>query len=93
SAAFAPLDVGALGGPFFEPLLRKSLDIAKLSSRYVAPFLPGVRDMRALRQAVAESIDLDLLARQTRLPFYVAATHIASGSARLFTGEDVTLDA
>ncbi len=93
ASPLAPLDVGALGGPFFEPLLRKSLDIAKLSSRYVAPFLPGVRDMRALRQAVAESIDLDLLARQTQLPFYVAATHIASGSARLFTGKDVTLDA
>ena len=61
ASPLAPLDVGALGGPFFEPLLRKSLDIAKLSSRYVAPFLPGVRDMRALRQAVAESIDLDLL--------------------------------
>lgn len=93
ASPLAPLDVGALGGPFFEPLLRRSLDIAKMSSRYVAPFLPGVRDMRALRQAVAESIDLDLLGRQTQLPFYVAATHIASGSARLFTGEDVTLDA
>lgn len=93
ASPLAPLDVGAFGGPFFEPMLRKSLDIAKLSSRYVAPFLPGVRDMRALRQAVEESIDLDLLAQQTRLPFFVAATHIASGSARLFTGQEVTLDA
>jgi NTE family protein len=93
ASPLAPLDVGALGGPFFEPWLRKSLDIAKLSSRYVAPFLPGVRDMSALRRAVEESIDLDLLARQAQLPFYVAATHIASGSARLFTGQNVTLDA
>ena len=53
----------------------------------------GVQRAGALRQAVAESIDLDFLARQTRLPFYVAATHIASGSARLFTGQNVTLDA
>ena len=93
ASPLAPLDVGAMGGPFFEPLLRRSLDIAKLSSRYVAPFLPGVRDMSGLRRAVETSIDLDLLARQTILPFYVAATHIASGSARLFTGEAVTLDA
>lgn len=93
ASPLAPLDVGALGGPFYESLLRRSLDIAKLSSRYVAPFLPGVRDMSALRRAVEASVDLDLLARQTGVPFHVAATHIASGSARLFTGEHVTLDA
>ncbi|MGE7204668.1 patatin-like phospholipase family protein [Sphingomonas sp. NPDC019816] len=89
----APLDLGALGGPFFEPFLRRSLDIAKLSSRYFAPFLPGVRDMRALRQAVSQSVDLDLLARQTVVPLHVAATQITTGSARIFTGEAVTLDA
>ncbi|WP_343527160.1 patatin-like phospholipase family protein [Sphingomonas sp.] len=93
ASPLAPFDLGTMGGPFFEPWLRRSLDIAKLSSRYVAPFLPGVRDMRALRGAVRDSIDLDLLARQTRVPLHVAATHIASGSARLFTGEAVTLDA
>lgn len=93
ASPLAPLDVGALGGPFYESLLRRSLDLAKLSSRYVAPFLPGVRDMSALRRAVEGSIDLDLLARQTALPLFVAATHIASGSPRLFTGEALTLDA
>lgn len=93
ASPLAPLDVGSLGGPFFEPLLRRSLDIAKLSSRYVAPFLPNVRDMSALRQAVESSIDLDLLARQTQVPLHVSATHVMSGSARLFTGPAVTLDA
>jgi NTE family protein len=93
ASPLAPLDVGALGGPFYESLLRRSLDLAKLSSRYVAPFLPSVRDMSALRRAVEDSLDLDLLARQTTLPLFVAATHIASGSARLFTGGEVTLDA
>ncbi|WP_322963424.1 patatin-like phospholipase family protein [Sphingomonas fuzhouensis] len=93
ASPLAPLDVGALGGPFYETLLRRSLDMAKLSSRYVAPFLPNVRDMSALRRAVEGSVDLDLLTRQTRVPLFVAATHIASGSARLFTGEAVTLDA
>ncbi len=49
--------------------------------------------MSALRQAVESSIDLDLLARQTQVPLHVSATHVMSGSARLFTGPAVTLDA
>ncbi|MET4896662.1 patatin-like phospholipase family protein [Sphingomonadaceae bacterium jetA1] len=93
ASPLAPLDFGHWGGPFFEPWLRRSLDIANLSSRYVAPFLPSVRDMRALRRAVQDSIDLDLLRHQTRVPLHVAATHIATGSPHLFTGEAVTLDA
>lgn len=86
-------DVGGFGNPFFELWFGRSMELAKLTSRYTAPLFPTVRDMRALRRVVEATVDLDLLARQTALPLHVSATRVASGSARLFTGAAVTLDA
>ncbi len=57
------LDVATWSGPFFEPWVRRSLEASKLFSRYLAPLSPALRDMRALRQVVADSIDLSVLSR------------------------------
>ena len=86
-------DHGMWSAPMFEPLLRRSLEAGKLMSRYVAPYMPHIRDMRALRRVVEDSVDLSALTRSDAVPLHIAATRVANGAARLFTGEAITLDA
>jgi len=86
-------DVDHWGGPLFEPWLRRSLEISKLFSRYIAPFAPHIRDMRALRRIVTQTIDLSALARPDALPLHIAATRVENGSARLFANAEITVDA
>lgn len=80
-------------GPVFQPLLRRSMEASKLMSRYIAPFVPHLRDMRTLRRVVERSIDLSSLARPDAIPMHISATRVANGAARLFTGDEITLDA
>ncbi len=94
-AARSPLKALAwtgLAGPWLEPWVQHGLDTAKLASRYMAPFAPGVSDMRALRQVVSESIDLDRLADPRAIPLHVSATRVSTGGARLFRNGEITLD-
>lgn len=79
--------------PLFEPFLRRSLEIGKLIGRYVAPLSPGLRDMRALRRVVGDSLDLTALTVRHAIPLSIAATRVATGAARLFHNDDITLDA
>lgn len=81
-----------LAGPWFEPWVQHSLDAAKLASRYVAPFAPGLADMRALRDVVGESIDLERLADPAAIHLHVSATRVSTGGARLFANGAITLD-
>lgn len=86
-------DIDHWGGPLFEPFFRRSLEFGKLFSRYVAPFAPQIRDMRALRRVVERSIDLSALTRLEAVPLHIAATRVANGAARLFTNDEITVDA
>jgi len=81
------------GGPLFEPWFRRSLEVSKLFGRYIAPFAPHIRDMRALRRVVSSSIDLSALTRPSALPLYIAATRVSNGAARLFGNDEIDLDA
>jgi NTE family protein len=86
-------DLSGWGGPLLEPWVRRSLEFGKLFGRYVAPLSPGLRDMRALRRVVADSIDLSMLTHPDAVPLHIAATRVASGAARIFTGAEITVDA
>ena len=85
-------DFGAIA-PMLNPFLTHSLAAFREVSPYIAPFLPSIRDMHLLRSVARASLDLDLVARQAQVPFFVSATDILSGAARVFTGNEVTLDA
>lgn len=86
-------DSGLWGGPLFEPFFRRSLEMGKLFSRYITPFAPHIRDMRALRRIVEQTIDLSAITRPDALPLHIAATRVGNGSARLFANEEITVDA
>ncbi|MEH3145579.1 MAG: patatin-like phospholipase family protein [Methylobacterium frigidaeris] len=79
--------------PMFAPVVNQSLLAAREMAAYVSPFVPSLRNMSALRSVVEASIDMDLVARQERLPLFVSATDVLTGSARVFTGREVTSDA
>lgn len=79
--------------PLLEPALNRSLSIAREMAAYVSPFLPSLRDMRPLRAVVEASLDLERVAGQDRVPFFVSATDVLTGAARVFTGPEVSLDA
>ena len=81
------------GGPLFEPWFRRSLEMSKMMSRYLAHLSPQLREMRALRQVVSSSIDLSALTRDGALPLYIAATAVSNGAARLFRNDEITVDA
>ncbi|MDY0957916.1 patatin-like phospholipase family protein [Sphingomonas sp. CFBP8993] len=81
------------GGPLFEPWFRRTLEVSKMMSRYVAQVSPQLRGMRALRQVVSSSIDLGALTRDEALPLYIAATAVSNGAARLFGNDEITVDA
>lgn len=93
SSPHKAFDHGVWNGPFLEPWLRRSLEASKLMSRYVAPFVPHLRDMRSLRRVVEQSIDLSALTGPDAIPLHIAATRVSNGAARLFTGDEITLDA
>jgi len=86
-------DLDLWSGPLFEPFFRRSLEVSKLLSRYIAPFAPHIRDMRALRRIVAQTIDLSAITRPNALPLHVAATRVDNGSARLFANDEITVEA
>lgn len=94
-AARSPLmlfDWAGMAGPFLEPWLRQGMDVAKLASRYVTPYTPGLSDMGVLRRTVSETIDLERLGDADAIPLHVSATRVASGGARLFANGEITLD-
>jgi NTE family protein len=86
-------DLQGWGGPIFEASLRRSIETTKLFGRYIAPWSPSLRDMRTLRRVVADSIDLSALSAPHAIPLHISATRVASGSARLFRNDEITIDA
>ncbi|WP_298956762.1 patatin-like phospholipase family protein [uncultured Methylobacterium sp.] len=79
--------------PLLGPVVNRSLLTARELAAYVSPFVPSLRNMSVLRAVVAASIDMDRVARQERVPFFVSATDVLTGSAKVFTGREVTTDA
>jgi NTE family protein len=86
-------DMDRWGSPLYEKWYRCSLEVGKLMGRYIAPLLPQLHEMRTLRRVVGQSIDLEALHRPGAIPLHIAATRVANGAARLFTGREIALDA
>jgi NTE family protein len=86
-------DMQTWGGPMYEKWYSGSLEFSKLMSRYVAPLMPQLHDMRQLRRVVRRSIDLAAIKRPDAIPLHIAATRVSNGAARLFANREITLDA
>ena len=93
--AFQSFNVtGGAFAPLFDPLVDRMLEHAKLMTNLTAPWMPrSVRSMKALRDVVSRQVDLSRLGSEGAVPFYVSATDVRTGRARIFSDTEVTLDA
>ena len=86
-------DWGMAHGTFVEAWVDQSLAFTRMFGSYVAPFFPRFRQMQSWRDSVRASVDLGALAGQGCIPLHISATDVLTGTARLFTGTEITLDA
>ncbi|MBB3998164.1 patatin-like phospholipase family protein [Aureimonas pseudogalii] len=92
----SPLGAAVNSIPFFplpRSLLHRALERIQFFNQFVSPYSAGLPRANALRRVVETAVDLDLLRRQTQTPTFISATDVESGTARVFTGEELTADA
>jgi NTE family protein len=83
------LGIVAHGGERLTPAGRLMLQWAHL----MVPMQGRARQVDPLRDALLRHVDFEALRRQKRLRLHIAATHANSGRLRVFTQEDLTVDA
>ncbi len=64
-----------------------------LMSRLVSPYQFNPLDLNPLRHLVAERVDFERVRRCPDLKLFVAATNVRSGKQRIFSREEMSLDA
>jgi len=61
-------------------------------SKVLSPYQFNPLDFNPLRDVLEEHIDFKRLGRDSPITLYIAATDVASGQARIFTGREVGVD-
>ena len=93
----SPLGLAEGNMPFLPPfpraLVHATLEKMKLLGQLVSPYHPVLPTTNALRAVVDSTIDIERLRRQTTIPTFVSATRVDDGTARVFTGTELTTDA
>ncbi|MDG0834244.1 patatin-like phospholipase family protein [Roseateles saccharophilus] len=62
-------------------------------ANFMAPLQDGMLRLDPLRDLLRRHVDFDLLRRQTRLRLHIAATHANSGRLRVFSHDELTVEA
>lgn len=86
SQAAAFLKIGALTSAAMGPGLR-------LAARALSPYQVNPFNLNPLREALVEEVDFERLRRQSDIRLLVAATRVRDGRLRIFTNEELTVDA
>lgn len=76
-----------------EPWVEQSLTFTRLYGGHVTPYFPAFRAMQSWRESVRGSVDFAALTAPRAIPFYISATDVLTGAARLFSGGAITEDA
>ena len=76
----------ALGGP--SPVLRTLLFL----TRFFSPYQLNPFDVNPLRDLLHKQVDFDRLRADCRIPLFIAATRVTTGTLRLFGTRDISLD-
>ena len=77
------------GGPAMAPGLRALVQWTQL----FAPTQFNPLDINPLREILREQVDFERLRSSAALPLHIAATHANSGRLRVFSNEDLSIDA
>ena len=62
-------------------------------TRMISPYQFNPTDVNPLREILQEMIDFDAVCRRDDPRLFVCATDVRSGRARIFSGDDITVDA
>lgn len=69
------------------------LERVKLLGQMISPYDPTMPSGNPLRPVLEKTIDFPLLQGPAVIPTFVSATRVDTGSARIFTGAELTIDA
>jgi NTE family protein len=62
-------------------------------TRYFSPYQLNPLNVNPLRAILAEQVDFERLRKDRRIRLFVSATRVRDGALRIFTNEDLTLEA
>ena len=62
-------------------------------NRLASPYDLNPLSLNPLRDVVKDFVDFDKIAKMEDMSLYISATNVETGRARIFTGQEVTLDA
>jgi NTE family protein len=78
--------------PFFNGLVRPSQLTTHIATM-LSPYEFNPLGFDPLRRVIAEHVDFDLVRAKSPVELLIAATHVATGRARLFRGDEISVDA
>lgn len=85
--------VSRSGGPFRPAGLAKFFPLLDAFSRLTSPYDVNPFDYDPLRDILKEQIDFEAVRACEDTRLFISATCVETGRARIFSGEDITLDA
>lgn len=62
-------------------------------TRYFSPYQLNPLNLNPLRDILADQVDFDRLREDGKIRLFISATRVRDGAMRIFTNEDLTLDA
>jgi NTE family protein len=85
--------VSRIGGPFRTSGSAQLFPLLDAFSRMISPYNSNPFDYDPLRDILSEQIDFAMVHACRDTALFIAATCVETGRARIFSGEDITLDA
>ncbi len=67
--------------------------VAEALARVTSPYDRNPLDLNPLRDILRDTVDFERVRREPPLAIHVAATNVRTGKAKIFTGDEVTVDA
>jgi NTE family protein len=93
-ALYNPSTVGVWDGLFRSLGFGASgLAVADALSRVTSPYDRNPLDFNPLRDILRETVDFERIRREPPLALHIAATNVRTGKAKIFTGDEVTVEA
>ncbi|NMM29333.1 MAG: patatin-like phospholipase family protein [Glaciimonas sp.] len=85
--ATSALDIGTQSTPL--PIFQAMLSMA----RFFSPYQLNPFDINPLRDILTDQIDFDRIRAECKLRLFIAATHVSSGTLKLFRNKQLSVDA
>jgi NTE family protein len=94
-ASRTPIDLspGVWGGAAVGRNAKPGLNALVQLSRFFSPYELNPLNLNPLRDILAEQLDFERIRSSCRIKLFIAATQVATGNPRIFTTDELTLDA